>query len=315
MLSDNIRKYRKENNLSQDELAEKLNVSRQSVSLWETGQTQPTIDNIISLSTILNVSADDLLKDEKESVKKENPMSKEPKKKRVWLGIVCVVIVAAVTVCAVLWINGLKQPGNVPANNTQETGENERPDNPPAESSGTEEGGDKNPEDPAVTEKTDLFDYCKNFAVQIGELYGDYTIYSQPSDLYGGDENNSFSISYWADSDMVEFALHCPQDDTFSVNFYLRMRGGYDGEYEYLTSYYYREDGESVCYAVGKIDPAAFRENYPLPCDRYEGSADVQNDFMEMSRLGMCNLIKCLKQFAEVEKMDCGFEAFDFVNF
>ena len=39
MLSDNIRNFRKKNNMSQDELAEKLNVSRQSVSLWETGQT------------------------------------------------------------------------------------------------------------------------------------------------------------------------------------------------------------------------------------------------------------------------------------
>lgn len=49
MISDNIRNYRKANNLSQDELAEKLGVSRQSISLWENGQTQPTLDNIIAL--------------------------------------------------------------------------------------------------------------------------------------------------------------------------------------------------------------------------------------------------------------------------
>ena len=54
MISDNIKKYRKENNLSQDELAEKLGVSRQSISLWETGQTQPTIENIIALARIFN---------------------------------------------------------------------------------------------------------------------------------------------------------------------------------------------------------------------------------------------------------------------
>lgn len=53
MLSDNIKNYRKENNLSQDELAEKLGVSRQSISLWETGQTQPTLENIMALAKIL----------------------------------------------------------------------------------------------------------------------------------------------------------------------------------------------------------------------------------------------------------------------
>ena len=40
MLAENIRKYRKEKNMSQDELAEKLGVSRQSISLWENGQTR-----------------------------------------------------------------------------------------------------------------------------------------------------------------------------------------------------------------------------------------------------------------------------------
>ena len=49
MLSDNIRNYRKENNLSQDELAEKLGVSRQSISLWENGQT-PTLGQLIRVN-------------------------------------------------------------------------------------------------------------------------------------------------------------------------------------------------------------------------------------------------------------------------
>ena len=61
MIGDNIRNYRKINNMSQEELAEKLNVTRQSVSLWESGQTQPSLDNIIALSKIFNISTDDLL--------------------------------------------------------------------------------------------------------------------------------------------------------------------------------------------------------------------------------------------------------------
>ena len=61
LIGDNIRYYRKINNMSQEELAEKLDVTRQSVSLWESGQTQPSLDNIIALSKIFGVSTDDLL--------------------------------------------------------------------------------------------------------------------------------------------------------------------------------------------------------------------------------------------------------------
>ena len=53
MISENIRFYRKTNNMSQDELAEKLGVSRQSISFWENGQTQPTLENVIALAKIL----------------------------------------------------------------------------------------------------------------------------------------------------------------------------------------------------------------------------------------------------------------------
>ena len=63
MLSDNIRKYRKLNRMSQDELAEKLEVTRQSISLWETGQTQPSLDNIVALAKLFGVSVEDLLKE------------------------------------------------------------------------------------------------------------------------------------------------------------------------------------------------------------------------------------------------------------
>ena len=62
MLSDNIRKYRKANQMSQDELAEKLEVTRQSISLWETGQTQPSLDNIVALAKLFDVTPEELLK-------------------------------------------------------------------------------------------------------------------------------------------------------------------------------------------------------------------------------------------------------------
>ena len=51
-------KARKRQGLSQEDVANTLNVSRQSVSLWECDQTVPTLDNLISLSTLYKVSVD-----------------------------------------------------------------------------------------------------------------------------------------------------------------------------------------------------------------------------------------------------------------
>ncbi len=82
MLADNIRNYRKQFNLSQDELAEKIGVSRQSVSFWENGQTQPTIDNIVTLANVFNVSTDALLDNHQTAnvPEPEKPKAAEPGK-------------------------------------------------------------------------------------------------------------------------------------------------------------------------------------------------------------------------------------------
>ncbi len=53
---------RKANNLTQEQLAEKLEVSRQSVSKWESGQASPELEKIVTLSAIFNVTTDYLLK-------------------------------------------------------------------------------------------------------------------------------------------------------------------------------------------------------------------------------------------------------------
>ena len=54
-------KLRNENNLSQDELANKLFVTRQAVSRWENGETTPNIETLKSLSKLYNVSINTLL--------------------------------------------------------------------------------------------------------------------------------------------------------------------------------------------------------------------------------------------------------------
>ena len=60
-VGEKIQKYRKDLNLSQEELGQKLFVSRQTISLWEKDQTVPTIDNLIRLREIFGVSVDEIL--------------------------------------------------------------------------------------------------------------------------------------------------------------------------------------------------------------------------------------------------------------
>ncbi len=57
---DRLAALRKENGLSQEQLAEKINVSRQAISKWETGDTQPEMAKLLLLSDVLNTSLDDL---------------------------------------------------------------------------------------------------------------------------------------------------------------------------------------------------------------------------------------------------------------
>ena len=60
-IGERITALRKEKNISQTELAKRLNVSRQAVSKWETGQTQPEADRIPRICAVFSVSADELL--------------------------------------------------------------------------------------------------------------------------------------------------------------------------------------------------------------------------------------------------------------
>jgi transcriptional regulator with XRE-family HTH domain len=60
-VGEKIQFYRKEHHLSQEELGQKLLVSRQTVSLWEMDKTMPTVDNLLLLKEIFGVTVDELL--------------------------------------------------------------------------------------------------------------------------------------------------------------------------------------------------------------------------------------------------------------
>ena len=66
IFADKLLLLRKQKSLSQEQLAEMLEVSRQSISKWESQQALPEASKIISISNIFDVSIDQLLKDDLE---------------------------------------------------------------------------------------------------------------------------------------------------------------------------------------------------------------------------------------------------------
>lgn len=78
ILADKIISLRKKNGWSQEELAEKLNVTRQSVSKWEGSLSTPDLDKILQLARIFNVTTDYLLKDEMEEENVVNNCDSSP---------------------------------------------------------------------------------------------------------------------------------------------------------------------------------------------------------------------------------------------
>lgn len=91
-LSKKLVSLRKRKRLSQMELAEMLQVSRQAISKWETGKAVPSIENLKCLSELYQISMDDLISSEEtiqmtdciSTINEESMKSKENKKKEDW---------------------------------------------------------------------------------------------------------------------------------------------------------------------------------------------------------------------------------------
>lgn len=83
ILADKIIRLRKQNGWSQEELADKMNVSRQAVSKWESAQTIPDLEKVVQLSVLFRVTTDYLLKDEIENEELTNTCSPNIPVKRI----------------------------------------------------------------------------------------------------------------------------------------------------------------------------------------------------------------------------------------
>lgn len=96
-IGEKIFQYRKEKKITQEELADKLNVTRQTISKWETEESLPDLDKIAPLCELFGISADELLTDKK--VVKEN-RKEEPNKLRALIISVSV----SIYFLSIIWI-------------------------------------------------------------------------------------------------------------------------------------------------------------------------------------------------------------------
>lgn len=71
--NEKIVMLRKQHNLSQEQVAEKLKVARQTISKWELGETTPEMDKLIMISNIYNITLDELMKEENEGKNANDP--------------------------------------------------------------------------------------------------------------------------------------------------------------------------------------------------------------------------------------------------
>lgn len=70
--SDRLKELRKAHGMSQEKLAEKLNVSRQAVTKWETGSSYPETESLIAVADIFHITVDELLRPDKASETKKS---------------------------------------------------------------------------------------------------------------------------------------------------------------------------------------------------------------------------------------------------
>ena len=95
-LGNKIKYYRGEKELSQEELAERVYVSRQTISNWKNNKSYPDINSIVLLSEIFEISIDNLIKGDVELMKKE--INSEEVKKLNFYATMMVILMLVVTI-------------------------------------------------------------------------------------------------------------------------------------------------------------------------------------------------------------------------
>lgn len=103
--SEKLYELRKKESLSQEELAEKVGVSRQTISKWEMGQSSPEMEKLVNLSKIFDISLDELVGNDDINEKENKPQEDvKPKKKHIFLKILMVICIIYFIICVTKFI-------------------------------------------------------------------------------------------------------------------------------------------------------------------------------------------------------------------
>ena len=124
-LGEKIFELRKKSGLSQEQLGERINVTRQTISNWELGETAPNPEQLKLISKELNVSIDELLDNDIRSVLEEKVSNTEKLAGLVlkvlkWLGIIFIIILIIDIASLILFTYVKDNKGGVDVNMTQE---------------------------------------------------------------------------------------------------------------------------------------------------------------------------------------------------
>lgn len=98
-IGEQLQNQRKLNGMSQDELADELHISRQSISKWENGKSLPSFSNVVAISDLFDISLDELIKGDSELM--DQFEANEPKISKTWM-IVIISFTIAIIIMGIL---------------------------------------------------------------------------------------------------------------------------------------------------------------------------------------------------------------------
>ena len=102
-LGNKICKIRKDNNLTQEEFAERYNVTRQTVSSWENCKSYPDLDTLVRISDDFSISLDVLLKEDKKVIKDIDKNVKNNKRNKKVIIVLSFIIIALIIIFGIIY--------------------------------------------------------------------------------------------------------------------------------------------------------------------------------------------------------------------